>query len=134
MKRGNFPSSSESIVRILLVSPHLYQVSLRNIYGYLKTVLLDRCKKVGAQYRHFEKSYFVDSDKLAQLKKEFDEVLCMKSTDPQMKFKIEDFPMTNIKMIMRQDKKAEINEKGKNRIVFLDRLNQNRYFYVKRRL
>ncbi len=69
MKKGNFRPSSEPIVRILLVAPHLYQVSLFNIKGYLKNLLLDRCKKVGAQYRYFEHSYFVDSNKLLQLKR-----------------------------------------------------------------
>ncbi len=105
MKRGIISNFSEPIVRIILVSPHLYQVYLRNIYGYLKTILLDRCKKVGAQYHYFERSYFVDSTKLAELKKEFEEVLYMKHSDNQLKFKIEDFPMVNIKMMMKPSKK-----------------------------
>jgi hypothetical protein len=81
MKKATSIGSTEPTVRILLVAPHLYQVCFRNIYGYLKAILIDRCKKVGATYRHFEKSYSLDSDKLVLLKKEFEDVLQLKNSD-----------------------------------------------------
>ncbi len=71
------------------VSTDYFQVSLRNIYGYLKTVLIDRCKKVGAQYLNYEKSYFIQKTKYIELKKELDNLISSNNTDPQMKFKID---------------------------------------------
>lgn len=49
-----------------------------------------------------------------------------------MKFRIEDFPMTNIKMMLKQDK-SEQKVKEKNRIIFIDKLSENRYFYTRKK-
>lgn len=58
----------------------------------------------------------------------------MKSNDNKMKFKIEDFPMTNIKMILKSDKKNEGRNRCKNRIIFIDKSSLNRYFYLRKRI
>lgn len=58
----------------------------------------------------------------------------MKSTENNTKFRIEEFPMTNIKMIMRSDKKTDNKLREKNRIIFIDKFSVNRYFYVRKRI
>lgn len=58
----------------------------------------------------------------------------MKTNDNKMKFKIEDFPMTNIKMILKSDKKNEGKDRNKNRIIFIDKSSLNRYFYLRKRI
>lgn len=58
----------------------------------------------------------------------------MKTNDNKMKFKIEDFPMGNIKMVLKSDKKSDGKEKTKNRIIFIDNSSLNRYFYLKKRI
>jgi hypothetical protein len=50
-----------------------------------------------------------------------------------MKFRIEDFPMTNIKIMLKPDTKSEQKFNSKHRIVFIDKLSENRYFYVRKR-
>ena len=42
--------------------------------------------------------------------------------------------MTNIKMILKPDKKGEGNDRNKNRIIFIDKSSFNRYFYLKKRI
>lgn len=61
-------------------------------------------------------------------------MLNMKTNDNKMKFKIEDFPMTNIKMILKSDKKNEGKDRNKNRIIFIDKSSLNRYFYLRKRI
>lgn len=51
-----------------------------------------------------------------------------------MKFKIEDFPNANIKRLMKQDHKGEDKDKTRNRVVFIDHLSENRYFYAKKKI
>jgi len=58
----------------------------------------------------------------------------MKTNDNKIKFKIEDFPMTNIKMILKPDTKSDGKDKNKNRIIFIDKSSLNRYFYLKKRI
>lgn len=61
-------------------------------------------------------------------------MLNMKTNDNKMKFKIEDFPMTNIKTILKSDKKNEGKDRNKNRIIFIDKSSLNRYFYLRKRI
>lgn len=42
--------------------------------------------------------------------------------------------MTNIKMILKPDKKVDGNDRNKNRIIFIDKSSLNRYFYLKKRI
>lgn len=58
----------------------------------------------------------------------------MKTNDNKIKFKIEDFPMTNIKMMLKPDIKPDGKNKNKNRIIFIDKSSLNRYFYLKKRI
>jgi len=47
-----------------------YQIYFKNIYGYLSTLLIDRCKKIGLYYNWISKNYLIKSQTLSTLYRE----------------------------------------------------------------